>query len=228
MSSRKTGQQNRKQRKQSRLRQASVAVRVADVRPELASYMGPGIHTQHSATRGKSTPHRVQPRRLPEARNESAADGAGNSPHCRCSPSRGRLMRDNRAHQSVLQSRSKAFLAGSMITQFLMPHAGHAELNAVLYDMRAHGGTEAFAKSCHATTPLVRTVAEMLYPRARSGVRPCCLPECVLYVLVPIGLMRLHRRWCYFSQQQQHCHGEATAHPTCTVAILGPWKTSET
>src|SRR5437016_3618117 len=104
----------------------------------------------------------MQTRRLPGARNQSAAEITGDSPDCRRTFAGRRLVSDHGANQRVFHSWSEAPFAGRAITELFMTNTGHAELNGIFHDVLAEGGTQAFAESSYAAAPFVRAVAHML------------------------------------------------------------------
>src|SRR5882724_9769820 len=121
-------------------------VRMADFRPELANHMRPGVNRDQNAPGGSAACHRVLTGGHPQARDEAAAKGAGNSAQRNGSLSGGGFACHHRTQQRVLHSRAEAFLAGAMIGQLLVSNPSHAELDSVFYNVYADRRTKTFSE----------------------------------------------------------------------------------
>lgn len=136
-----------------------VFVRVTDFRPEFTDDIVPGVYSQHDTGRSCTAREGVQSRGLPNTRNESAADGAGDAPGGNgLFPSRC-LVSDNGTAESVSQARPKALLTGWAITEFFVAQGGYGVLNRVLHHVLAESGRDPFAESGCAASPFVRAVS---------------------------------------------------------------------
>jgi hypothetical protein len=74
-----------------------MSVRVSDIGPELLGNVKASIDFQCDPAGGESARYRANARRLPQARNEPAANCAGYLPHRDGGLSGRRLVRDDRA-----------------------------------------------------------------------------------------------------------------------------------
>src|SRR5258708_29821375 len=110
----------------------SMAVRMTDFGPEFAQEIAAGVHSQHDSARGEAASQSMQPRWLPSARNQSAAEIAGDAPQCRSAFTSGRLMSDHGANERVFHPRAKHMLDGAPINTLLMTHIRDDEMDRIL------------------------------------------------------------------------------------------------
>src|SRR5260370_31576935 len=107
----------------------SMAVRMTDFGPEFAQDIAAGVHSQHDSARGEAASQSMQPRWLPSARNQSAAEIAGDAPQCRSTFTGGRLMSDHAANERVFHPCAKPLLARAPITHLLTTNTRDAALD---------------------------------------------------------------------------------------------------
>src|SRR5262249_17509585 len=102
---------------------------MADFRPELPNYVRPRIRSERDSTCGKSARKCMQAGGLPEPRDKTAGNRAGNAAGGHCRLTRRLLFGNNGTHQRVTHSRTEARLFGSGIGKILLQQSRDTQLD---------------------------------------------------------------------------------------------------
>src|SRR5579884_2742139 len=138
-------------------------------RPILARHVDAELHSERRPRRTESRRNRARARRLPQTRNQSAADGPADPPDGGMFFCRTAMINEKRVAERRPQPRMEARIFRAVILRLLVQEVADAVFNRRTHRVPRESGTDPFAEPRDAASPFFGVIDHLTPDRARAG-----------------------------------------------------------